>query len=87
MVCMHAYMQVPSSIVGVAPISYRSTFLSSSVVSAKLSLWTSLLTVALCFLQSRCFSRQRAKIFKKVCLFLGVGGSLADRLVDGVGFQ
>ena len=36
-----------------------------------LSSWSSLLTVALFFLQSRCFSRQRAKIFKKVCLFLG----------------
>ena len=56
-------------------------------LSCLLSSWSSLLTVALCFLQSRCFSRQRAKIFKKVCLFLGVGGSLADRLVDGVGFQ
>ena len=30
----HACMQVPSSIVGVESISYRSTFLSSSVVSA-----------------------------------------------------
>ena len=56
-------------------------------LSCLLSSWSSLLTVALCFLQSRCFSRQRAKIFKKVCLFLGVGGGLADRLVDGVGFQ
>ena len=56
-------------------------------LSCLLSSSSSLLTVALCFLQSRCFSRQRAKIFKKVCLFLGVGGGLADRLVDGVGFQ
>ena len=40
-------------------------------LSCLLSSWSSLLTVALCFLQSRFFSRQRAKIFKKVCLFLG----------------
>ena len=58
-------------------------------LSCLLSSWSSLLTVALCFLQRRCFSRKRAKIFKKVCLFFGVGGGLADRdrLVDGVGFQ
>ena len=50
-------------------------------LSCLLSSWSSLLTVALCFLQSRCFSRQWAKLFKKVCLFLGVGGGLADRRV------
>ena len=40
-------------------------------LSCLLSSLSSLLTVALCFLQIWCFSRQRAKIFKKVCLFLG----------------
>ena len=35
-------------------------------LSCLLSSWSSLLTVSLCLLQSRCFSRQRAEIFKKV---------------------
>ena len=47
-------------------------------LSCLLSSWSSLLTVALCYLhESWCLSRQRAKLFKKVCLFLGVGGGLA----------
>ena len=71
--CMHACTQAPASIV----VSNRSVlalrfFLA---LSCLLSSYCSLLTVALCYLQSWRFSQQRAKIFKKVCLFLaGVGG-------------
>ena len=82
---MHACMQVPSSIVGVESISYRSAFLSSPVVSAVFVVYPS--HSSSLFSPKSIFYRQRAEIFKKVCLFLGVGGSLAERLVDGVGSQ
>ena len=77
--CMHACMCMQARCLRRSSVSNRSpTALPFfPALSWLLSSWSSLLTVALCFLQSRCFSRQRAKIFKKVCLFLGVGGSLA----------
>ena len=76
---MHACMCMQARCLRRSSVSNRSPAALPffPALSWLLSSWSSLLTVALCFLQSRCFSRQRAKIFKKVCLFLGVGGSLA----------
>ena len=75
-VCMHACRCLRRSSVSNRSATALRFF---PALSCLLSSWSSFLTVALCFLQSRSFSRQRAKIFKKVCLFLGVGGGLADR--------
>ena len=77
---MHAGTCVDRRSIVVSCVSNRSAvalcfFLA---LSCLFSSYSSLLTVALCYLQSWRFSRQRAKIFKKVCLFLaGVGGGPA----------
>ena len=42
-------------------------------LSCLLSSWSSLLTVALCFLQSRCFSRQRANLNLQESLLVSRG--------------